>query len=123
MIACRLADDRLSSARRQVIVSGVIGYHQRDNRRVLPIRSAVVYPKKFGPMPPTVQPETMPPTAPAMNGQIALATAFASAYQSFFSFMSFSFRNCKTPNMSHAKFAKCAKFRLLGCFANLAYFA
>ena len=55
MIACRLADDRLSSARRQVIVSGVIGYHQRDNRRVLPIRSAVVYPKKFGPMLPTVQ--------------------------------------------------------------------
>ena len=27
--------------------------------------------------------------------------------------------NCKTPNVSHAKFAKCAKFRLLGLLCEL----
>ena len=43
--------------------------------------------KKLGPIPPTVQPERIPPRAPTMNGQAALIIALSISGLSRFSFI------------------------------------
>ena len=47
--------------------------------------------RKLVPMPPIVHPLKMPPTAPAMNGQMAFTAALSIPSQSMFSFMLFLF--------------------------------
>jgi len=47
--------------------------------------------RKLGPMPPIVHPLKMPPTEPAMNGQMAFTAALSLPAQSMFSFMLFLF--------------------------------